>query len=342
MAHVTTISASALALDQTFNGAYSILDPITNIFYYLVPKLGTVFSGTKIRKGEDLGEDLLGAKGVREGFRKEIEVMAKATGIERKVSAYFGNTFASYGGKYSLTSPVIQIPFWHLVRTEDYGNFGAANNEIQAPLADGADKKEMWRYSDQETRFLILRSLVQIRMNDSMFKTIARVAMLAAIVLLKVSPFIWPLSLTLFLLAVTMYFVVDRYTQKRLDSEALKSLIKLTTEKLDHEELKDPNKVLKVKNEAIDAAISVMKKQKEQNLQLKSKRRLANFLIDKEGNDRFRLTAPKLTERIRLLEEGRAQFLIEEPRGSPSKAVTEARIEEYLLMGKDPFVTDFH
>ena len=114
MAYVTTVSASALALDQTFNGAYSILDPITNIFYYLVPKLGTLFSGMKIRKGDDLDESLRGDKDVREGFRKEIEEMATAAGIERKVSAYFGNTFASYGGEFSLTSPVIQIPEWHL------------------------------------------------------------------------------------------------------------------------------------------------------------------------------------------------------------------------------------
>ncbi len=331
MAHATTITASALAFDQTMNGAYSLLDPITNIFYYLVPKLGTLFSGVKIRGKDDLGEHLRGKLSERTQLRDEISTIAKALGIE-KVIPYFGNSFAGYGGKYSLTAPVVQIPSWHLIRNDGYGVLG--DKDAKQP-----DTSDHWRYTDQETRFLISRSLVQIRMNDNLYKTIARVAMVAAIILFKVSPLTWPISLAILLVAVIGYFAVDRHVQKQLDSEAVKGLIKVSKDRLTPKELQDPEKLQKLKNEAVDAAISAIRKQKAQNLELKSKRRLANFLIDKEGNERFNLTAPSLSKRIQKLEGCRAQLLLEDSQESaPLEILSEAKVEEALFMGRNPFL----
>lgn len=362
MSHIATVSATALAFDQTMNGAYSILDPINDIFYYLVPKLGTFFTGSaKISKKEAERFDVDAERDDRLRIRTEISKLAEAAGLQRKVSPFFATTFSSYGGKYSLTSPVVQVPKSLFVRTRAtlengkkivLGNFGTekklGNSEIEeyevlktakpetlnanelsrlSELEHESQRQQIlreshWRFTDQETRFLVLRSLVQIRMNDSMFKIIARVAMVAAIILLKISPLSWPISLTILLLAVLLYFAIDRYTQGKLDSEALKSLMKISDSKVD----------------AVEAALNALKKIKEQNLELKGARRLANILIDKEGNERFNLGAPPLSKRIREIEKLRLQILRrgEEPE-IPPDPLTEAGVIMAIEMGGNPF-----
>src|SRR5690606_16243325 len=121
------------------------------------------------------------------------------------------------------------------------------------------------RYSDQETRFLVLRSLHKIKMNDSLIKVIAKVVMVAAIVLLKVSLVFWPIALGILVLATIGYFIVDRYTQGKLDEAALKSLIAYSEANAQ----KNGKTKEEAKNEAIDAAIRVVKKIKSQNLKVR-------------------------------------------------------------------------
>ncbi len=359
MSHIAAVSTTALAFDQTMNGAYSILDPINDIFYYLFPKLGTFFTGsTKISKKDGERFSLDAECEDRQRIRSEISKLAQAAGLQRKVTPFFASTFSSYGGKYSLTSPVIQVPKNLLIRTKakleneekiELGNFGTErkleNWEIEecktlkcAPKQlNKADSKRLneldgemqrqqilreshWRFTDQETRFLMLRSLVQIRMNDSMFKIIARVAMVAAIVLLKLSPLSWPISLTILFVAIIIYFAVDRYTQGKLDSEAVKSLMKISDSQID----------------AVDAALSAVKKLRDQNLELKGARRLAGILIDAEGNERFNLGAPSLTKRIRELEALRLEVLGCVP---ATLQPDEMGIEVAIRMGGNPFST---
>lgn len=331
----------ALGIEQgvsaSCTGAYSLLDPITNIFYYLVPKIATWSPASqKVRKkgGDD---PATGELKDRVRYRTEIEMMSKAAGVTGKVTPYLGSAFASHGGKYSLTNPVIQIPHWHLNRHGGYANFGADGKQPPEEILD--------RYDDQGTRFLILRSLVQIRMNDSFFKTIARIAVVAALVLLKINPLTWPISLTILLLAIALYFVVDRYTQGRLDKEAAKSLIELTltkTYKDELEKLRQSNKdaldapinVRELKEQTIDAAILVLNKQKQQNLnQRASGRRRDKILIDSEGNERFNMGAPSFARRLQKLEGLKAKIQREEP--STIKSIAELETALALLENDD-------
>ncbi len=368
MTHPLGYTGGVLLLEQgisaSCSGAYSLLDPITNIFYYLVPKLATWISGSKIRRKNDLSELPTAGLADRRRYRAEIERMSEAAGVTRKVIPYFGFSFGSHGGKYSLTNPVIQIPFCHLNRNLDpddvYANFGDATGRQPS-------RNTVNRYDDQETRFLILRSLVQIRMNDSMVKTGARIAMVAALVLLKINPLTWPISLTILLLAITVYFAVDRYTQGRLDKEAAKSLIKLNLTNAYEEQLKklqqsrqetlsSPIDAAKLKEEAVDAAISVVEKQRKQNLlRRNSGRRFAKVLINEDGDERLNFTAPSLAKRIQKLESLRAKILsqptplirtraeleealdlLESGGRKLPENMTKAKVEEAIGMGRHP------
>jgi len=137
--------------------------------------------------------------------------------------------------------------------------------------------------------------------------------MVTAIVLLKISPLTWPISIALFLIAVLGYFVIDNYVQNQLDSEAVEVL----TQHLG-------------KQRAVEVALSVLKKQKEQNLERKNKGGFfGNLLITPEGNERFNLTAPSLSKRTQKLEarklevqrefeewQGRTQGLVHRSLGS--------------------------
>ncbi len=287
---MSVILASPGMLGRIMGGATSLLNPINDIVSYAVPKAGPYFSGTwEVNSSENLAVDNVILLDERRLIVKEIDELVKAVGLGGDVALYTGQkcSYASFGGDYSFTRPVIQVPFEHLHRNQDLGAFGDQQNET-ALAAD------TWRYTDSETRFLILRELTQIKTNDSFLKLIARVVMISAAVLFKMAPMTWPISLALFGAALLIHFLIDRIVNGRSDALALNSLIKVS---------KSPE-------EACSVALNVLKKEQQQNLYHKGQGRIANLLIDKQGDERFNFLSPSLSKRIERLEKATIELAV--------------------------------
>ncbi len=263
----------SLVLNRVFTEASSLLSPIKDIFTYALPSQGLKFSNAwEVKTVNDESLNSRVSLNDRVSAVEEIKKLAMKSGLDGDIAVYASDelTYSSFGGRFSFTKPVILVPAEHLWRNENRGAFGAQTDE-EALVND------TWRYTDQETQFLILRQMARIKKSDSLLKLAARVVMVAAVVLLFLGPVTWVVSLSVFATALLFYFFIERVLHTYYDQKACKLSGKT------------------------DDAISALEKQQKQNLYYKSQSRSANFLINSKGDERFNLSTSSLSTRIERL-----------------------------------------
>jgi len=213
---------------------------------------------------------------VTRNILEEIQELIRHAGISRRVITYksAGNQFLSFGGSLSLMAPVLFVPDQHLYRKNGIALFSEENRE--APL------RSDWIFTDNETRFLICRELGKIKTNTALIRIAIKITIIAFLFIIYKSSLGLPLSATLFLGAIGLYILSEKFFQGRADQMGVEILSKKVTN-------------------AKDVAISALKKMLRQNLARRSTHRLAKFYITKSGNNILDFIHPFVTTRIDTL-----------------------------------------
>jgi hypothetical protein len=259
-------------LEQLSRGVSALtIDPYKNALYYFFPFIGAFFSNyNEIR--EDPAQEAMMPKEPTQQILKEIKNLTDCAGIKQTITPYaaLNHQFSTYGGTYSFTKPALFIPDQHLFRRGGHSPFGAETLEENL-------KEKTWIFSDPETRFLIARELGQMKENSALLRIAIKVAVLAALFTIYMSPFGWTLGAGLFIGVLGLYIVSERLFQARAD--IVGAQISKSTE----------------------AAISALEKMKKQNVHRRENSWVARLYITPKGDNVLDFAHPFLSTRIEAL-----------------------------------------
>lgn len=260
--------------EQLMNSFSAItFDPFKNSLYYFLPFL-QIWSRScaPIQENSPIQEAMMPAV-LKTEILKEFHLLKSAAGLSRDVIPYaaLNHSFASCGGSLSLTDPSVIIPYQHLFRPNK-------NVFTQAASEDQLDS-DIWRFSDNEVRFLIARELGHIKKNDALLRIVAKIGVVALLCFLCISSLGFGGCALAFGATIVIHLILERRAQREMDLIGVEILAK---------RLEDPT-------EAKVAAISALKKMQKQNLER------PRFYITKEGNNRLDFNHPYLTKRMEAL-----------------------------------------
>lgn len=251
------------------------IDVYKNTLYHIFPFAGAFFNHYQRLKVDPSQEAIMPVQAT-DKILKEVQDLTDCAGITREVASYvaLNYQFSSFGGKCSL-QPALLMPYQHMYRSDGKSPFGQEK--------PGENLKEnRWVFSDDETRFLIARELGQIRENSSLLKIAIKVAVIAAMLVIWMSPYGWPLGLTLCIGVLGLYIYSERVVQARADIVGAKIL-----------EKKTPG--------ALKIAIATLEKIRQQNIDRRKNSKLARVIITESGNHVLAFLHPFLTTRIERL-----------------------------------------
>jgi hypothetical protein len=104
------------------------------------------------------------------------------------------NSPSSYGGRFSITKPVIIIP------------------------------NEFITYTEEEQKFLFAQQIGQLAFNDHFFKMTAKVLLIAVSAFIYLNPYGWLVTAATVAGAFTYYLIVDWAHEFQIDQFAIKIL----------------------------------------------------------------------------------------------------------------------
>lgn len=249
------------------------VDPFRTTVYYFFPFLSAFFSAQQPLVVDPTQEAMLPNEPTRK-ILKEITDLTHCAGIQRAVTPYIGlhHQFQSFGGKFSLSNPVLFIPDQYLFRRK-HNCFGEG---------DGQLKNHSWIFSDDEVRFFICRELGQMKENNALLRVAIKVSILASLFILYTSCLNPLVGFALFIGALGLYFISEKIFQARADRIGVEILGK---------KISNPKEV----------AIQALEKMRKQNLMRRENSSFAKWYITKSGNNVLDLVHPYLTTRIKAL-----------------------------------------
>ncbi len=263
-------------LEQIWSTAQNaMLDPFKHTLYYIAPMLGAFSSGYTSINTSDTGIRNILPNG--DSFIEEVETLRKCADLGREISLYTSliHHFTSFGGGFSLTSPIIVIPYHLLQRPKIKGHFGDG-------LEQEALAKNIETLTDDETRFYITREIGHLKYNDAVLKTIAKVVIIAAILFLYTTSIGWIGTATIVVATLALHLAADRSYESTMDHFAVKVL----------------GNAFKSRTKAVKAAISALEKQRLVNLQRRENNKFCQFYLTDRGNNLLDLKHQFLTTRI--------------------------------------------
>jgi hypothetical protein len=273
--HLTQLSQSVSS---------QMADPYRGALYYFFPSIGAFFARYHSINGEEPGIDGMLPEMIpstkKNIIHNEIKDLTRLAEIKRKVIPYTTTTyelFSSSGGAFSFSSPVLYIPYQCLFRP-GHSMFTEETQEEQL-----STKTHL--FSDNETRFLISRSLAEIKENNALLRIAIKVSAILTIFFLYTSPLGWPVGVALFIGQWSVFIISEKFFHSRADSNGVEIL----------------SKKLRDRGKAKEVAIQTLEKIRQQNLLKRSKIPISRFYITKEGNNRLDLQHPSLTSRIERL-----------------------------------------
>lgn len=285
---ITTPTMSLIGSDhmeQLSRGVSAItLDPYRNILYYFFPFIGAFFSNYSELRVDPSLEGVMPV-GQTDLIKREIAVLTDCAGIEREVVPYvaMSHSFTSSGGSYSLTSPALYIPEHHLFRRTPLKPFAQAEQEEEQL------RNQNWVLSDNEVRFMISRELGQIKEDSALLRVAIKISVLAALFTIFATTLSWQVGTSLFIAALGMYIVSERFFNQKADLIGVEILGK---------RIANP----------VQVAISALEKTRQQNLLRRQASSFAKWYITKEGNNVLDFNHPFLTTRIEGLRRCEGNF----------------------------------
>lgn len=249
------------------------IDPVRDAVCYLFPFLAAWRSQMYPVLGDTDLENSMMPLQARRAILGEIEGLKRAAGIGRSIVVYthLAHRFETFGGLFSFGNPLLAIPHQHLFRP-DHSYFGAE------AAADGLDQN-VWRFTDDETRFLVARELVCIEGNRAFLRLIVKTALIAAAFFVYALPAGWGL-LGLAALFLT-YVAIERAHTIAMDRGGVEIL---TT--------RFNNRV-----RAQNAARSAIEKMRQQNLARRQQNGFCRWYISEQGDNRLDFVSPPLSAR---------------------------------------------
>lgn len=262
--------------EQLFRGVSALtVDPVKNVVTYFFPFVEAFFQGYQNLRVDETLEASMPCDSTKK-ILQEIQTICEQSGVTREVSVYtaLNHRFSSCGGSFSFSRPGLFIPVQHLFRG-GHSHFGAENpdEKLQAKL---------FIFSDDETRFLIARQVVDIRENNVLLRLVTKVCFIAIIFTIFASPYGWGTAALLFVAASISFLASERFLNQKADVLAMQNLKDL---------VKNPKK----------AAISALDKMRAQNLYRREHSKLAKWYITTDGNNVLDFAHPFLTSRIQRL-----------------------------------------
>lgn len=256
------------------------VDPVKNLAYYIIPFLATFTSNHLEIRTDDTSQNGLMPPLPRGSIFEEFEQLKQAAGITRSVGLYssLNHTFSSFGGAWSLAEPIVCIPHHHLLRPE--------KSYFTAETAADQLDRDIWKYSDNETRFLILRELAHVQGNGELIRLLIKVAFVATLFFVYALPVGILIGGSLILAATGLYLLSERALHEQMDTSALEMLSR---------RLNDP--VL-----AKEAALSALRKQRAQNMERRETNSICRCYISQSGDNFLDLNHPLLSSRISRLD----------------------------------------
>lgn len=251
----------------------AIMNPGKEALQYFFPSLGAFLSGFhELRLDPSLEAAM--PQAATAPILAEITNLTNCAQIETTVVPYIAlsHTFSSCGGTFSFTKPALFLPEQHLFRRNGH-----------APFTQG-EAGSLWIYSDDETRFFIARELGQIKESSSLLKLAIKVAILAAVFIYFATPIGAAGAAILFIGALGMYIVSERFFEARADL--------LGAEILQRRGIVNPK----------DVAIAALEKMRQQNLYRRENSSLARLYISESGDNLLDFMHPFLTTRIERLQ----------------------------------------
>ena len=271
------MSFIASNLGQICSGAQNIaLDPIKNTIYYFVPFFGAMSSKYTPIAPNDASSLHIISDVAKDRILNEVECIRKCANLYRKVQVYTALNVSplSYGGSLSLTQPLIVIPYENLFRPTG-SSFG--EEKFEEGLA-----KNIHVFSDDETRFFIAREMGHLKFNDAIFKTAAKVMLIAAALILCTTPLGWLGTAAIVGGAFMIYLIADRVYESKIDIFAAKTVALAIGDD----------------RRAVSAALNALKKWRAQNLERREKNLLNRLYLTQAGNNLFDFKNPLLSSRI--------------------------------------------
>ena len=187
------------------------LDPLKNSLYYFFPFLQTwSFSCAPIRANDPIQEAMMPAS-LKTKVLNELHLLKTAASLSTNVTPYAALThsFISCGGSLSLTNPAVIIPCQHLFRPN-------RNGFTQATAQDQLDS-DIWRFSDNEVRFLIARELGHIKKNDALVRIATKTIVVALLCLILITPVGLLGSALFFGATIAIHLFLEREAQGEMD-----------------------------------------------------------------------------------------------------------------------------
>ncbi len=266
------------------------VDPVKNILYYTFPISSAFFSGYSAIDPEDTSLYSSFPKESMLSMKDELSRIQRAANFSRSINLYTSFAFrpTSRGGKFSITAPFIHMPVGLLSPLE------RAFNESVPPR-----KPAHFSFTADETRFFIAREVENIKRNVSLFRTVAKLLLIAAAFFFHTTAIGLIGAAVITAIAGMIYFAADRYYEGRADLRAVDILAKTY----------DANGILIGKERAIACATSALEKIRQQNLERRNGNQLAKLYIRSSGNNWLDCELPFITDRIAKLRAIREQMI---------------------------------
>lgn len=253
------------------------IDPSKNALYYFTPVLAAWGSGYSPIISNDYGQKSMIPTHIALNVLNEIEALRKSAGFTRAIHTYTALThhFRSFGGSFSLTNPILTIPYHRIMRPN------------ASPFGTDTHPTSPRTFNDDETRFLIARELGHLHFSDPLFKTFAKVGFITSFFFLYATPLGWAGSLLIAGCSLTFLFLVERVYESAIDLFAIDTLTKRTGN---------------LKRSWV-AALTVLEKSRLENLERRKRNRLCQCYITKQGNNLLDFQHPFLTTRIERIKQ---------------------------------------
>lgn len=242
----------------------SLISPVKNISSHFFPFIEAVFTYNRIRLDYESDKYLsTDSKKKLTNMVKEIKSLAN---LDKKINIYtkMGTPYSSRGGIFSITSPIIYMPFEEL--TSDSG------------------LPEL-KFNKEEKEFLLAKYILQIKNNYEVpFGLYKMVIGSAFCYLFYLTPYI---MLSASMIALMGWGFFDGLVENKLNEKAYH----LITKKCGS--CKKAAKIIS----------NTFKKTLKQNIYYKNNSYLGQFYINKQGENRFNnLFGPTLTSKIKYFE----------------------------------------
>jgi hypothetical protein len=259
------------------------VSPAKNIAYYFFPMLGAFLSGhQQLRPHDHLQSTLISEKAKQLAIRK-VDELRTIAGIVRKIDVYTSDHYGcnSFGGTFSLMTPIVSVPRGLITKTGEPILHGA---EPAEPIVEPAAH---WTYTEDEVLFLMSREIVSLQSNSSIVRTAAKVFFVAAIYFFYTGIIPIFFSVLLIAAAITLHIIAERVVRAKFDVGAVEIL----------------GKYFKDKDRAYKAGKSTLEKLVAQNLERREQSSFYKLYITASGSNLLDLQHPPLDSRLKRLQE---------------------------------------